>query len=359
MNRQPASPPVNRPEGSSPFVTSEIAAEAAVWIARLHGPDRSINMERECLAWQGRSAAHRVAFERCTDTWQDVTRVTLVNAYATVASQRPEAADAGRLGRPRSSRWAVAFVFAALTSLGVVCVQVWRDVGVYSTGVGEQQLVVLDDGSRMSLNTDSRVRVDLGSMQRMVSVEAGEALFEVAKDPRRPFVVRAGGSEVVALGTAFTVRLVAGRTHADDALAVTLIEGQITVRQLPGTPVDALAPATPVSMQAGERIRLARGPGSLAGAAKQKLDRPRIDDVVAWKRSEAVFDDVSLADAVSELNRYSRTQIVLVGGVSLGSLRVSGVYRTGDTASFARAVATLHGLRVQEHQGRLELAAPQ
>lgn len=359
MKRQPLPPAVNRPESPTPVVTPEIAAEAAVWIARLHGPDRSIGMERECLAWQGRSAAHRVAFERCTDTWEDVPRVTLVNAYATVASQRPEPADAGRPDRPGRSRWAVAFVFAALTSLGVVCVQVWRNVGVYSTGVGEQQLVVLDDGSRMSLNTDSRVRVHLGRMQRTVSVEAGEALFEVAKDPRRPFVVRAGGSEVVALGTTFTVRLDTGRGHADDALAVTLIEGQITVRQVPGSPADALAPAAPVSMQAGERIRLARGPGSPAGGAKQKLDRPRIDEVVAWKRSEAIFDDVSLADAVSELNRYSRTPIVLVGGASLASLRVSGVYRTGDTAGFARAVAALHGLRVREHQGRLELAAPQ
>lgn len=359
MSPQPTGLSGNHPEGASSFVTPEIAAEAAVWIARLHGPDRSVGMERECRAWQGRSAAHRLAFERCTDTWEDVARVTLANAYATVASRRPEAADAGGTGRPRRSRWAVAFVFAAVTSLSVVCVQVWRNVGVYSTGVGEQQMVVLDDGSRMSLNTSSRVRVDLGSVQRTVRVDAGEALFEVAKDPRRPFVVRAGGTEVVALGTAFAVRLDTRRGNAGDALAVTLIEGQITVRQLSGTPVDGLAPATPVSMQAGERIRLARPPGTPVGGAKQELDRPRIDDVVAWKRSEAVFNDVSLADAVSELNRYSRTPIVLVGGASFPSLRVSGVYRTGDTASFARAVATLHGLRVQEHQGRLELVAPQ
>ena len=75
--------------------------------------------------------------------------------------------------------------------------------------------------------------------------------------------------------------------------------------------------------------------------------------------SEAVFDDVSLAEAIAEVNRYDRTQIVLVGDASLARLRVSGVYRTGDTAGFARDVAALHGLVVHEREGRLELAKPQ
>ena len=70
-------------------VTPEIAAEAAVWIARLHGPDRSSQMERECLAWQARSEAHSVAFERCTDTWQDVASATLRD-YATAARTSAE-----------------------------------------------------------------------------------------------------------------------------------------------------------------------------------------------------------------------------------------------------------------------------
>jgi len=339
-----------------PPVTPEIAAEAAVWVARLHGPDRSKPMERECLAWQARSAAHRVAFERCTDTWQDVARVT-VSTYAKAGSGDLAAGGRGVWATGRA-RWAVALALVVVVSVGALVLQPWRDAGVYSTGVGEQQLLVLDDGTRMSLNTATRVQVDLSSAQRTVSIQGGEALFEVAKDPRRPFVVRVAGSEVVAIGTVFAVRFTTNSVRAGDGLAVTLIEGRVTLRPALGG-ADGVAPSRTLSMQPGERVRLAREDGSSTQRATPQVDRPSIEQVVAWKRSEAVFDDVSLADAVSEMNRYNRTPIVLVGDSGLANLRVSGLYRTGDSAGFVRAVAALHGLGVRERDGRLELAVPQ
>lgn len=359
MTRPPGPTAEDPLETSSPIVTSEIAAEAAVWVTRLHGPDRSPRMERECLAWQARSAAHRLAFERCTDTWQDVAGLTLADAYTAMASQRLEADGARSRFGSGGARWIPALVIAGVLCLSVLLVQLWRGVGVYETDVGGQQIVVLKDGSRMTLNTDSRVHVDMGAARRTVSIDRGEALFEVAKDPQRPFAVRAGGSEVLAVGTVFSVRVDARPVHADDAVAVTLIEGLITVQRTAGPLAEGLAPAGPVAMQAGQRIRLARAPGNATAATSQTLDRPRIDEVMAWRRSEAVFDDVSLADAVAEMNRYDRTPIALVGDGSLVTLRVSGSYRTGDNAGFARAVATLHGLIVREHEGRLELSASQ
>ena len=210
----------------------------------------------------------------------------------------------------------------------------------------------------MSLNTAARVRMELGSAQRTVRIEGGEALFEVAKDAHRPFVVRAAGSEVVALGTAFAVRLAPERESTGDALAVTLIEGQVTIRPAPGS-AEGTAPARPFFMQPGERVRLseaADAPNKGAKGATIQVDRPRIDQVMAWKRSEAVFDDVSLSEAVAEMNRYSRTPIVLLGDESLTRRRVSGLFRTGDNAGYARAVAAVHGLVVQERPDRLELA---
>ncbi len=87
------------------------------------------------------------------------------------------------------------------------------------------------------------------------------------------------------------------------------------------------------------------------------MDRPPIEQVIAWQRSEAIFDDVSLADAVAEMNRYSRTPIVLMGDSSLAGRRVSGLFHTGDNAGFARAVAALHGLTVYERKDRWELLA--
>jgi transmembrane sensor len=79
--------------------------------------------------------------------------------------------------------------------------------------------------------------------------------------------------------------------------------------------------------------------------------------VLAWKRGEAIFDDVSLSEAVAEMNRYSSVQINVADGSALGDLRVSGVFKTGDNASFARAVASLHGLAVRERTDRLVLEA--
>ena len=351
------SPAADGSEESSPVVTPEIAAEASVWIARLHGPDRSARMERECLEWQGRSAAHRLAFERCTETWLDVSRVTLSDAFTAMGSVRDSSDRAAWASTPTRSRRLFAFACVGLLLVGGASWEWWRTSGVYTTGVGEQQLVVLRDGTRLSLNTDSRVRVRMDSSRRSVDVESGEALFEVAKDPRRPFVVRVAGSEVVALGTVFSVRLEAGRSHAGDTVSVTLVEGQVTVHSIAQRPDGG--PAWALAMKPGDRVRRTGPAKGVPGAASSvEVDRPPIESVMAWKRDEAMFDGTHLSDAISELNRYNRTQIVLVGDASLGLLRVSGVYRTGDTAGFARDVAVLHGLVVHERGGRLELGKP-
>ena len=334
----------------TPAVTPEIAAEAAVWVARLHGPDRSSRMERECVAWQARSAAHRLAFERCTDTWQDVALVTL-RTYAAASPVGSPVAEKRSAWLPARTRRAFAVAGLVLAGAVLVGLQPWRDVERYSTGVGEQRVVMLSDGSRLSLNTGTRVQVEFSSAQRTVDVDGGEALFEVAKDAGRPFVVRAGGSEVLALGTVFSVRLSGRTADAGDSLAVTLVEGSVTVRAAAGVS-HGLAPPQPVSLAAGDRVSLTR-------TARAELvtvsDRPRIDQVIAWKRDEAVFEDVALADAVAEMNRYSRRPLVLVEPVGSRGLRVSGLFKTGDSAGFARAVAALHGLAVREYADRLEL----
>lgn len=110
-------------------------------------------------------------------------------------------------------------------------------------------------------------------------------------------------------------------------------------------------------MQPGERVRLSEvtDAANKAQRASMQVDRPRIDQVLAWKRGEAIFDDVPLSEAVAEMNRYSRTPILVGGDESVAARRVSGLFRTGDNLSFAHAVAALHGLVVREREGLLEL----
>jgi transmembrane sensor len=357
MTGSPAAAPKGAGAEGGPKVTPEIAAEAAVWVARLHGPSRARQMEQEFRVWQASSPAHREAFERCTDVWEDIPRIGLATAYEALASERAASATSSRGRREAAWRWIAASAVAGAMAVGAVLVLHWRGENAYGTNVGEQRLVVLEDGSRMLLNTDTQLRVDFAPAQRTVVVRRGEAFFEVAKDARRPFVVRIAGSEVVAVGTAFSVRY-APASHAADELAVTLVEGQVNVRPAGHDAGDALAPEHPVSMKAGERLLLDRPSRDAASRVVVRLDRPDVERVTAWKRSETIFDDTSLADAVAEMNRYNRTPIVLLDGLASGGLRVSGLYRTGDSAGFANAVAALHGLSLHEQAGRLELTKP-
>ena len=339
-------------QGSEPVVTREIAAEAAVWIARLHGPDRSNHMERECRAWQARSAAHRLAFERGTDLWMEAAGV-----------DRAAVARAAALGEPmgvvktvRVQRWPVAAALTTILLVGVLVFGPWWGRDAYDTGVGEQRIVMLQDGTRMSLNTSTRVRVALGSDRRTVDVEGGEALFEVAKDASRPFVVRAAGSEVTATGTAFVVRYTPAIEGRRDAVDITLVEGRVMVRGAGEVGVAAKS-ADGVEMTPGQRLRVTGlGRGQVAAELKPQVDRPHVDQVLAWKRGEAVFDNASLPEAVAEMNRYSATPITVNSTGAMNNLRVSGVFRTGDNRGFARALAKLHGLLVRELPDRLELA---
>lgn len=370
--RDPTGPAGQRAsEGDPGIPPPEIVAEAAVWVARLHGPSRSRQMERECLAWQARSALHRLAFEGCTDTWQDVAGVTLrTYARATATEVEPVTepvmgkegaradprARAGRVDQRRRVLMAVAATVATLA--GVQVLAPWWGGDRYDTGVGEQRLVVLRDGTRMSLNTSTRVRVDLGRAQRTVYVEGGEALFEVAKDASRPFIVKAAGSEVRATGTAFVVRYTPAMAGRREALDVTLVEGRVVVRgAAEGSASSEFEPA--VAMVPGERLRVAGRSRDQADAAavKAQVDRPRMDQVLAWKRGEAIFDNASLLEAVAEMNRYSTMPIGVTDADSMGSLRVSGLFKTGDNPSFARAVAKLHGLAVRELPDALMLGA--
>lgn len=329
-----------RPDGPSP-VPRELLAEAAVWVARLHGPDRSRKMEQDFLAWQDRSEAHRRAFERCTDGWELASGVGVRDVLAAVAARERRR----RRARRRALRWSLA-ALAGAALLGALTWGAlrWEGGTVYATEVGEQRSVLLADGSRLTLNTATRLRVDLQPERRGVVIDAGEAMFEVAPDPLRPFVVRAGGSDVIALGTAFVVR-VAGPASAG-RVAVTLVEGRVSVQPAAGSHGDF----DPVAMQPGERLSIDSADKARPRAAA-RVDRPPLEQALAWKKNEVVFEGATLADAVSEMNRYNRASLVLAGGPAVAGRRISGAYRTSDLRGFAHAVASLHGLPLKEKDG--------
>lgn len=345
-------------ERPPPVVTRRIAAEASTWIARLHGPNRSPEMEREFREWVSRSAAHGYAFERCTDVWTDVAAMPPAQVLAGLRSIEAPGASAPERWWQRM-RWSLWSMLAlAMVAAAAYAAHRWLAVDVYATDIGGQQQVLLSDGTRMSLNTDTRVRVEINADRRSVRLDAGEVMFEVAKDPLRPFVVHASGNQVVAVGTVFSVRLPGGRSgDRDEPMAVALLEGEVVVKPGSRGAGDGVAPERLLTMHSGERMRLGKASGPPDALVAPQVDRPPMEPLVAWKHGKAVFDDVSLREAASEMNRYTRKSIMPLGEAA--KLRVSGSYDVGDTQGFAQAVAVLHGLQVREREGRLELVPPQ
>jgi transmembrane sensor len=204
---------------------------------------------------------------------------------------------------------------------------------LYATVTGETRPLDLEDGSRIVLDTQSRLRVSYTDGGRDIDLLEGQAHFEVARDSRRPFRVHTPTAEIVAVGTKFDVAILPDRT------SVTLIEGKVNVRTLRAaeTPVTSLIPGEQVQVTSEGRL----------------LDQPvvNIENVTAWQRRTLVLDDVPLPEALAQMNRYSVTQIV-ISGPDLQAKRVSGVFRVGDVETEALAVQRYFGLREVSHSDR-------
>lgn len=315
---------------SKPSATAR--AEAAAWLARLHGPNRTPEVEAGFRQWMADDPERAAAFEYLTDTWEKSARLR----------RRPieQVASWERVGfRMRFSR--AAFVTAVVAALAVIGTLFYLRNDAVTTGIGEQRTLTLEDGSRVYLNTATRAVVHYDERVRRVELERGEALFEVARRSDRPFIVTAGDRQIRALGTAFVVR------RDEQVLAVILVEGKVTVAPLQidntPTPLQETRVLTP-----GERLTFTSG-------GSPRLDRPPIERMTAWKRGQVVLDSTPLADAVAEMNRYSTVRLV-IEDPRAATIRISGVFRAGDSVDFAQAVARTYRLKVVDRRREIVLA---
>lgn len=297
-------------------VSDVTLAEAAAWLTRLQG-ERTQATEAAFKAWLT-DPSHQRAFARVTETWEIIPGAAMLRAR-----------------NARAKRRVAGYGFAAaagVAALGVVAFGGWlMRAPVYATAVGQQQTLTLSDGSHVALNTDSKLSIDYSAKERRVRLERGEALFQVAKNPLRPFIVQVGDEQVRAVGTKFDVRRDHGR------LVVVLIEGKVVVSRKASPRARPVEIAT---LTSGQRLTVRSSTEVVA------IDRTKIEAAVAWRRGEVMFYDSSLADASAELNRYGSTQVV-VGDPELNGLRVSGVFDTQDPSDFARVVADLYHLRLE------------
>jgi transmembrane sensor len=357
-------------------------AEASAWIVTLHGPERTPAVERGFQRWLAENPRHRYAFEHATETWSK-TRA------AVRRSAQVEISVPGNIGvRPHKKRPRAVLALAASLLVAAVGIGLYVQQSGLQTGIGERRTVVLDDGTQVTLNTATEITVHYDEHQRHVTLESGEAFFDVARRPEWPFVVTAGDREVTALGTSFLVRRDSAR------VAVTLLEGKVrvtssvvaegTLRSLPvqidaggqggmvmrperkstevasGSVVgDREAPAAthPLGENAGEAVSVTLVPGQRIVFSEDTpplLDRPELQKLTAWQQGLVNIDDLTLAQAVEEMNRYSTLQLVVEGAAA--DIHVSGVFRVTDSENLAQAVALTHGLDLRKEGRRIVLS---
>ena len=304
-----------------------IRAEAANWVACLHGPQRNAEVEAGLKRWLAEDPAHAAAFELATDKW---------DASAGLRGGLPRREP---LSGPHRKLLVPAMACAvALSVIGVTLFYYFME-GVVTTDTGEQKTVNLPDGTRVELNTHSRLLVRYDDHERKVVLQAGEAYFDVAKHQPRPFVVYAGDRKVIALGTTFVVRR---EDTAQPELAVTLIEGQVAVAPIGAADeIPQQPPADVKIMNAGQRLRLSKAGPTL-------VDTPSLQHVTAWQRGQLVFDSTPLLEAAAEFNRYSTLKIT-INDPQAATIRIGGAFRTGDALAFAQAMAESHHLQLTRH----------
>lgn len=325
--------------------TQQIRDQAAEWADALQQRGDDLALRRDFERWRSSDPAHAEAYERI-DRGYSLTRA--IEGSSAYASLRAE--TLARVARRRRQRRRAAFAIAASLVLAIAAVLTFdrglrnelqyqqaralyalKGENLYRTAVGERKIVALADGTALTLNTDSRVLVNYHEHRRDIALLRGQALFEVAHDPTRPFVVQAGERRITALGTVFDVRM-----SPDDAVAVTLVEGRITVEDISPPSVEEAAVAAPkpriAVLHAGEQLI------ATAAAPEPVIQRADTRRATSWREGMLIFEDEDLSDAIAEVNRYSDRQIELASA-DLGTLHISGAFKTGDPDAFLQTVS--------------------
>lgn len=240
------------------------------------------------------------------------------------------ASIASRISRRRI--WELAAVTALVAAVGGVTL-LPRGADSYDTARGEVRLFPLADGSIVTLNTKSRIKVDFTNSRRTVYLVEGEGLFDVAKDPDRPFFVEAGVANVRAIGTAFTVR------RTGKAPVQVFVQHGV---------VEVAAPAgrkEPVVLKANMK---ATATGDVAGTiTSAQMSSDEIERSLAWREGKIAFSGTQLVDAVAEFNRYNKVKLK-VGDQAAAARTMTGLFASTDPRGFARAAALSLDLHVRE-----------
>jgi len=324
----------------------DVEAQAAQWLVRLDR-GRSPEVEAELEAWMARSIRHKVAYVKQQRAWKqmDVLRRALPLDHV------GKAADPDLL-KPRSGWFGLRAVASAFSDAGwlpktavavaaalvlsiIASITLWPAGGAeYVTRVGEQNSVLLDDGSRLTLNTNSKVRVRFNADHRRIFLDRGEVMLTVAHDASRPLEVIAGDVTSRAVGTKFSVRV-----HEDDSRVETLVtEGRVLVLRQPhllGIPLRPQAVARTLS--AGEKVVVGK-----RGTEVSRLTSKQVDRQLMWMTGRIDLEGDRLFDVVREVNRYNGRKLIILDP-AISNKAMGGSFSTSDADDYAQGLIRYFG----------------
>lgn len=314
---------------------------AAQWVLAQQEADWGDDDQAAFDAWLAESDGNRTAYLRMRHSWKEADRIgALSRSRATPAPLRTY----------RPMRWHVPTAIAASIALviGGGYVAMRRPASTteqvaatnYDTKVGGQRLVGLSDGSKIQLNTASKVKASIRPDKREVWIDQGEAFFEVSRLDGKPFIVHAGNRQVTVLGTKFSVR------RDGDKVTVTVLEGRVKVEQLiDGQPVHS-------SVIVGGNIAFANGQSTLVTARSEQ----RVEDALAWRQGMLSFGQANLGEIATEFNRYNDKKLIVIDA-DARNIRIGGMFPSRDPDSFIELLRNAYGLKIQETADEVRIAS--
>jgi transmembrane sensor len=301
----------------------EIEERAAEFIQHRRYWNWSEENQARLDAWLNESLSHKAAYWRL--------EAGLVRAERLSALSGPSSREPMPVSKTLIKATIAVFVLALL--IGGAAFIFRPDGQTYSTGIGKRQTVALRDGSKIDLNTDTSVHVEISGDRRFVALNHGEAYFQIAHEEASPFVVTANGHRITVLGTTFSIRADFGRTE------IALYEGRVWYsdgQRKPSVKNSAL-------LTSGDVLVSANGKTSVGKESAADISRK-----IGWRRGVLVFGNTTLTEAASEFNRYNQRKIV-IANTTIGGLRVGGTFPTTDVDDFTHLVQSVLGLHVENH----------
>jgi transmembrane sensor len=311
-------------------LNDQISEEAAEWLVEFRSGDVDPAGQREFDAWLRASPEHIRAFIEMAALWHEgggIDPRRELDLEAIMARARSEeriaelspaqgAGDRGTAAREagaqrarnrwrRAAGWAIAASVLAAVTATLLLRSGSPSPQTYITGVGETRSILLPDGSKVLLDSKSRLRVSYTAAVRNVELLQGQALFDVLRNPRRPFLVLAGDALVRDLGTVFDVNRLGHGT------VVTVLEGRVAIP----------TPLQPIYLSAGEQVEVD------AGHLPPQPIRVDLSAETAWTHGEVVLDSATLTEVAQLFNRYSTRKLV-AHDRGAKPLRLSGVFST-------------------------------